>query len=111
MNREPMDWRDSTALELAEERWERGRVERGLEVGAPFHWDNDEVGVDEIEELVDAFIYRRQRYREWYGLDTQKWPYVAWERLQEAIGAIDTLIAELKLGPLTGNPLVCRCRE
>lgn len=105
-----MNWREATALELMDERWGRGRAERGLTT-EPFRWDNDEVGVDELEELLDAAIYRRERYKFWYGPDVATWPYVAWERLQEAIGAIDTLIAELKLGPLTGNPLVCRCRE
>lgn len=106
MNRE-MDWRNATALELIRDRYGAGRAERGL-TDEPFRWDHPEVGVDELEELLDAAIYRRERYREWYGHDESKWSYVAWQRLHEAIAAIDTLIAELKLGPLTDNPLKVR---
>jgi hypothetical protein len=95
-----VDWRNSTALDLIRSRWEAGRIERGLAVGAPFQWDNPELGVDELEELVDAWIYRRERYRVWYGTDESTWPYIAFERLQEATAAIESLRAELKRGPL-----------
>ena len=87
--------------ELLSRRWSKGRRARGLDARAPFVWDRPEcIGLDELEELLDAFAYRRERYRTWYGSDESAWPYVAWERLQESQAAIESLRAELRLGPL-----------
>lgn len=68
---------------------------------APLAWDRPErVGEDELEELLDAAIYRRERYRAWYGADVAGWPAVAWERWRHARAEIEALRAELRLGPL-----------
>jgi len=85
--------------ELLVRRFEAGRRARGLAPGAPFAWDRG-VGLDELEELVDAAIYRRERYRAWYGRDASRWPEVAHERLAQAMGEVEALRLELRIGPL-----------
>lgn len=91
-----------TLDELLERRWRQGRRARGLDERAPFRWDRPEaIGLDELEELLDAAIYRRERYRAWYGDDAAAWPAVVWDRLQHARGEIESLRAELRLGPLS----------
>lgn len=93
---------DLSVDELLALRWRAGRRARGLDQRAPFRWDRPEaIGLDELEELLDAAIYRRERYVEWYGADIATWPAVAWERLQHAHGEIESLRAELRLGPLS----------
>jgi hypothetical protein len=49
---------DLSVEELLAQRYAAGRRERGLGAEAPFAWDRG-VGVDELEELIDAAIYRR----------------------------------------------------
>jgi hypothetical protein len=85
---------------LLARRWREGRRARGLEERAPFVWDRPElVGLDELEELFDAAIYRRERYRAWYGDTEAAWPAAARDRLQHAHSEIEALRAELRLGP------------
>lgn len=97
-----VEMRDLPLDELIARRWRAGRRARGLDQRAPFRWDRPEaIGFDELEELVDAAIYRRERYRAWYGDDVAHWPAVAWDRLQHARGEIESLRAELRLGPLS----------
>lgn len=91
----------ASAQELLDRRWRMGRAERGLAPDAPFAWDRPErVGLDELEELADAAIYRRERYRCWYGRDPAAWPEPARLRMDAAVGAIEDLLAELRCGPL-----------
>ena len=94
----------SDARALIAERYERGRRERGRAENDPFRWDRLPVGIDEAEELADAWIYRRERYRTWYGPRADDWPYVARQRLDAALHALEDLLAELRHGPLvTGD--------
>ena len=89
---------------LLDARWRAGRAARGLSPSAPFVWDRPEcIGLDEIEELLDVAIYRRERYRAWYGRDERAWPAVAWERWHHALAEIEALRAELRVGPLSGR--------
>jgi hypothetical protein len=90
---------DRSVEELLAERYAAGRRERGLGPEAPFRWDRG-VGIDELEELLDAAIYRRERYRLWYGRDVARWPEHAHERLAQALGAVEALRLELRIGPL-----------
>jgi hypothetical protein len=90
---------DLDAAELVERRWRAGRRARGLAPEAPFRWDREPVGLDELEELVDAAIYRRERYRAWYGRDASRWPALAVERLAHALGEVEALRLELRHGP------------
>lgn len=91
----------ASAHELLDRRWRMGRAERGLSPDAPFTWDRPErIGLDELEELADAAIYRRERYRAWYGRDTAAWPEPVRERMDAAVLAIEDLLAELRCGPL-----------
>jgi len=101
------DWRTMTALELIRARFDAGRAERGL-TDEPFVWDHPELGVDELQELIDAAIYRCERYRAWYGTNESRWPYSAWERMQAATAAIEELRVELKHGPR--SVMACACR-
>lgn len=90
-----------SAHALLDARWRMGRAERGLPLDAPFAWDRPErIGLDELEELADAAIYRRERYRAWYGRDPAAWPEPARLRMDAAVGAIEDLLAELRCGPL-----------
>jgi len=86
------------ARELIEQRYQRGRRERGRAEGEPFQWDRLPVGADEAEELADAFIYKRERYRQWYGSRTDEWPFVARQRLDQVLHALEDLLAELRHG-------------
>lgn len=88
------------AHELIQQRYDRGRRERGRAEGEPFAWDRLPVGIDEAEELADAFIYRRERYRLWYGPKPDAWPFPARQRLDDALHSIEDLLAELRCGPL-----------
>ncbi len=91
---------DSSAEELLARRFAEGRRARRLAADAPFAWDRG-VGLDELEELLDAAMYRRERYRLWYGRDPAHWPEHARERLAEALGQVEALRLELRHGPLT----------
>ena len=51
----------------------------------PSRGNHERIGLDELEELVDAAIYRRERYRTWYGRDLATWPGVAWELFEHAL--------------------------
>jgi len=88
------------ARERIAERYERGRRERGRAEGEPFRWDRELIDLDEIEELVDAWIYRCERYREWYGPRADDWPYVVCQPLDAALHALEDLLAELCHEPL-----------
>lgn len=90
----------SDARELIEQRFERGRRERGRAEGEPFAWDRLPVGMDEAEELADAVVYREQRYIAWYGRHRGAWPYVAQQRLADAERALQELRHELACGPI-----------
>lgn len=93
-----------SAEELVERRWRAGRAERGLPSDAPFAWDRPElVGLDEAEELADALVYRRERYRLWYGADPSCWPAPARERMEAAQRVLDDLLNELRCGPLRAD--------
>ena len=88
------------ARELIEQREEAGRRERGRANGEPFRWERLPIGVDEAEEAADVYIYRRERYSAWYGPKADDWPYVARQRLDAALHALEDLLAELRCGPL-----------
>ena len=91
----------SDAAALIEQRYDRGRRERGRAEGEPFRWDRPElIGLDEIEEAADLYIYKRERYRLWYGPTPDAWPYPARQRLDDALHAIEDLLAELRHGPI-----------
>jgi hypothetical protein len=88
------------AHELVELRWDAGRRASGLAPDAPFALDRPElVGLDELEELVDAAIHRRERYRLWYGSNPSRWPPLAVARLAHAIAEVEALRLELRYGP------------
>ncbi len=90
---------DASTEELLARRFAEGRRARRLAADAPFAWDRG-IGLDELEELLDAAIYRRERYRAWYGRDPARWPEHARERLAEALGQVEALRLELRHGPL-----------
>ena len=89
---------DLSVEELFANRFEAGRRARGLAPGAPFEWVRG-VGLDELEELLDVVAYRRARYLEWYGRPA-RWPEVAHERMAQALGEVEALRLELRIGPL-----------
>jgi hypothetical protein len=66
------------------------------------------VGVDELEELIDAAIYRRERYRAWYGRSSASWPEHARERMAQALGEVEALRLELRHGPLVAGGIRSR---
>jgi len=89
------------AREFIQQRFDRGRRERGRAEAEPFRWDHPElIGLDEAEELADAVVYREQRYLRWYGPRVDDWPYFARQRLDAALHALEDLLAELKHGPI-----------
>ena len=90
---------DLSTEELLARRFEVGRRARGLAADAPFTWDRGP-GLDELEELVDAAIYRRERYRLWYGRDRAGWPEHAHEGVAQALAEVEALRLELRHGPL-----------
>lgn len=96
---DPTDVLDLSTEELLERRFWAGRRARGLAPDAPFSWDRG-VGLDELEELLDAAIYRCERYRLWYGRDRARWPEIAVARLDQALGEVEALPLELRHGPL-----------
>lgn len=49
---------------------------------------------------VDAYIYRRERYRTWYGTRADAWPFAARQRLADAERALQDLLHELRCGPI-----------
>jgi putative hemolysin len=92
---------DATLDELLDARWRAGRTARGLSASAPFAFDRPEsIGADELEEPLDAAIYRRARYAVCYDTDARAWPAVARDRFRHALEEIEALRAELRLGPL-----------
>jgi hypothetical protein len=98
----------SDARELIQQRFEAGRRERGRAEGEPFRWDREPIGADEIEELADAYVYRRERYRLWYGPTVDRWPFPARQRLDDALHALEDLLAELRHGPIEAGDTVER---
>jgi hypothetical protein len=98
---------DLSVEELLARRFEAGRRARGLARGAPFAWDWG-VGLDELEELLDAAIYRRERYRAWYGRDPARWPEHTHERLAQALSEVEALRLELRIGPLAVGGIASR---
>jgi hypothetical protein len=93
---------DLSVEEMLNRRYEAGRRERGRDPAAAFTWDRGP-GLDELEELIDAAIYRREGYRGWYGRDPTRWPEVARERMEQALGEVEALRLELRHGPLVAG--------
>jgi hypothetical protein len=90
---------DLSGEELVARRFEACRRARGLSPSAPFVWDHG-VGLDELEEAIDCAIYRRERYRLWYGRHASHWPEHARERMAQALGEVEALRLELRHEPL-----------